>query len=562
MLTSKKKGQISVEALIIVGVLVIGGVIFAAVFLGNISNQTNKANELSGITDDFMNDLDGWNTPGSGTGTGITITCILDGVCQDPPENQSNCSDCVIPPSNCNNNGYCEASLGETVVTCPYDCTSPTFSNFIISKYVPAGDSAVNSKFSLKAEITSSYPSVEIYDIKLEKKDSGFWSNSNKCTIKGTAPDAGTGIYPDTLLMTIDNVSLKNHGKIIDEISCSEEGEYRFSAMARPKGVTGVPSLSDDEAKIITSAPAGCGNPAICESGETCATCTECCTIPGTSFGVLIFSPTDQKYYNTTDNINFIAKIAPELEPGETDSCVWYVNEKIEIPLTGQPNSCSLSQVSLSDASVFSEGLNKITVYAQRSTTAGKKLEANASVGIYILKPINPGTLYLLTPRNLLVGENFNLMVYGTNQGSVTAPRNINNFTFTGNKCAVTSSTPTCGTTTVNGTDVYYCDYPAICSQPAYSQTGVHNPTEITASMTGTTETAKFYSEYDLWFDFGNCSVIATSYGKMHACLSSSSGMGYNSDYWNNSSGLLKANVDVSFNMTKNINGTLKVYVE
>ncbi|HOW29837.1 MAG TPA: hypothetical protein PK685_04175 [archaeon] len=561
MLTSKKKGQISVEALIIVGVLVIGGIIFASVFLGNINNQTKKANELSGITDDFMNDLEGWNTPGPGPGPGGS-NCG-NHVCENPPENQSNCSDCEIPSDGCNDNGYCEPELGETAANCD-DCQSPTFSNFVISKYAPTGDSPVNSKFSLKAEITSSYPSVEIYDIKLTKFDpiSYSWSNSNKCAIKGTAPDAGTGIYPGTLLMTIEDVSLKNHGKIIDEISCSEEGEYRFSALARPKGVTGVPSLSDDEAKIITSAPVGCGNPAICESGETCATCTECCTIPGTSFGVLISSPTDQKYYNNTDNINFIAITAPELKPGETDSCVWYVNEKIEIPLTGQQNSCSLSQVSLSDTSVFSEGLNKITVYAQRSTTAGKKLEANASVGIYILKPINPGTLYLLTPRNLLVGENFNLMVYGTNQGSVNAPRNINNFTFTGNKCVVTSSTPTCGTTTVNGTDVYYCDYPAICSQPAYSQTGVHNPTEITASMTGTTETAKFYSEYDLWFDFGNCSVTATSYGKMHACLSSSSGMGYNSDYWNNSSGLLKANVDVSFNMTKNINGTLKVYVE
>jgi hypothetical protein len=362
--------------------------------------------------------------------------------------------------------------------------------------------------------------------------------------------------------MTIEAVSLKNHGKIIDEISCSEEGEYQFSAKARPKSDTTITVSSNILSKIITSAPVGCGNPAICESGETCATCTECCTIPGTSFGVLISSPTDQKYYNNTDNINFIAITAPELKPGETDSCVWYVNEKIEIPLTGQQNSCSLSQVSLSDTSVFSEGLNKITVYAQRSTTAGKKLEANASVGIYILKPINPGTLYLLTPRNLLVGENFNLMVYGTTYRSVNAPRNINNFTFTGNKCAVTSSTPTCGTTTVNGTDVYYCDYPAICSQPAYSQTGVHFPVEITASMTGTTETAKFYSEYDLLSYSGNCNTTGTEYGVLSLCAYSTGNINYNSNYWvNNSYGLLKIYVDSPKNEVNNSYGNLVAYI-
>ena len=53
MLTSKKKGQISIEALIIVGVLVIGGVIFASVYLGQIANQTKKSSDLSGITDDL-----------------------------------------------------------------------------------------------------------------------------------------------------------------------------------------------------------------------------------------------------------------------------------------------------------------------------------------------------------------------------------------------------------------------------------------------------------------------------------------------------------------------------
>lgn len=563
MINSKKKAQISIEALIIVGVLVIGGVIFASVYLNNLGVHTKRSSELSGLTDGFMNDLEGWNTPG--TPNTPTVNCIIDEVCQDPPENASNCpGDCEIPTDGCNENGFCEASLGETAANCS-DCVAPVFSNFTISKFVPAGDSAINSKFSLKAQINSSYPSVEIYDIMLKKYDDSIMEYviSKKCTIKGVAPDTATGIYPGTLLMTIEDVSLKNQGKIIDEITCSEEGEYRFSANARPKNVAGIPPLSAQVSKIITPAPIGCGNTAICESGETCPTCPECCTVLGDIFSVKIAVPENQKYFFREDRTDFIAVLNPEKKAGETDSCVWYVNESKEIPIGSQPDSCRLEGISLNDTSLFAEGLNTITVYAQRSTlAAGKKLEANAKIEINILKPINPGILYLSAPRNLIVGESFNLKVYGITEGQVNATRNISNFTFTGNKCAITSATPVCGSTTVNSTNVYYCDYPAVCSSASYAQTSPYDPSEVVASLQGTSETARFYSEYDLLFDSGNCNKTGTSYGILNVCAHSTGNLNFNSNYWvDNSFGLLKLYVDSPRSEVSNNYGILKAYI-
>lgn len=528
MLTPKRRGQISVEALIIVGVLVIGGVIFGAVYFNQLNEQAKKGSELSGLTDTFLDDFGNNDTP-------PTPSCNNNGVCEPPLENENNCSDCTPPPDGCDEDGFCEP--GEDPETCS-DCQNPVFSDFNLTLDKPLGPSPVNAKFSLKAQIKSGYPSVEIYDITLMKFNpiSYSWSNSKKCKIGGVEPGA-EGIYNIVFLMKIEDVLSQIHGKIIDGISCSEEGEYRFSAMARPKSHITITASSNQLTKIIT--PVG----------------------PGTSFSVLISSPVDGKYYFTTDKIDFIAKTSPELSPGETDSCVWYVNGEIKIPLTGQTNSCSLSQVSLSDTSIFSEGLNKITVYAQRSTTTGKLREADASVEIYILKPINPGVLYLSTPRNVLVGEDFIVKVYGTDEKQVTASRSIDNFTFTGNKCAVISN-PTCASTRVNGTIIYYCDYPAVCSYPAYSQTGAHLPVEITANLSGTSESAKFYSEYDLLSYSGNCNTTGTEYGILNLCIYSTGGSKFNSNYWlDNGYGLLKLYVDSPKSEVSNSYGTFVAYV-
>ena len=543
MITSKKKGQISVEALIIVGVLVVGGIIFATVFLSQMNNQAKQASDLSGLTDSFLDDLGGWNTPG--TPNIPTVNCIIDEVCQDPPENASNCPD-DCGTDGCNGNGFCEASLGEDAANCS-DCVAPVFSNFTLNKYVPTGDSAINSKFSLKANIISSYPSVEIYDIMLKKYDDSIMEYviSNKCTIKGVAPDTATGIYPGTLLMTIEDVSLKNQGKIIDEITCSEEGEYRFSAMARPKNVSGISSLSAQVNKIVTSTPTGCAVPGVCGLLDSCPNCPECCLNSTPKFSISIISPTEGQAYFNNQNIQLKAE---EIGVGATGiSCEWYI-DKESIPAE---KSCDLSY----NLAAFKSGEYKVSVYATREKD-GYILTSSDNRNIRIYEN-DPSAIYLSDPGTQFFGKEFNLKVSSLNEQNVIGASNIS---FSGINCDIDlTRVSTVFSEEVSGSTVYYKLFPTTCNDVSYSGPGILSP--VNAIFNGSNY--PFYVGYDLALNFGACSVAGSSYGRLNACVLQTSGSSYNEDYWKPSSyGFLKIAVDVSKNESKNNYGELKVYID
>lgn len=555
MINSKKKAQISIEALIIVGVLVIGGVIFASVYLNNLGVHTKRSSELSGLTDGFMNDLSGWNdTPGT-PGTGSTPTC------SDSIQNQGEIGiDCGGPCPACMTPGTCNNGIQDGLETgtdcggtCP-PCATP--GEFIISLVLnPASSSPKNIDFKIHVLMTNATGQPKEVLKSIEITDDYTTLPTTKCSFNGTNASSFNNL----------NIPFNGVREMVLSFSCKDDGNYSFAIEAGILGDT-TPEYNDTQnvVKEIKSTAIGCAVSGVCGPTDTCPTCPECCTVLGDIFSVKIAVPENQKYFFREDRTDFIAVLNPEKKAGETDSCVWYVNESKEIPIGSQPDSCRLEGISLNDTSLFAEGLNTITVYAQRSTlAAGKKLEANAKIEINILKPINPEILYLSAPRNLIVGESFNLKVYGITEGQVNATRNISNFTFTGNKCAITSATPVCGSTTVNSTNVYYCDYPAVCSSASYAQTSPYDPSEVVASLQGTSETARFYSEYDLLFYSGNCSVTATSYGKMNTCVSSINGMGHNVDYWTDPSyGLLKTSINVSSSIIENNYGILKIYIE
>ena len=179
----KNKGQISVEALIIVGVLVIGGVVFAAVYLGNIGEQARRGNDLSAITDDFMNDLGGWGTPG--TGTGSTPTCS-DGI-KNQGEGGIDCGGpcprrCVI--SNTCNNGV--QDNGETGEDCGGPCPLCEIPGSLIISLVlnPDSSSPINTNFGIHVLMTNATGlSGEVLKNISITKD---YNPTDKCSFNGT----------------------------------------------------------------------------------------------------------------------------------------------------------------------------------------------------------------------------------------------------------------------------------------------------------------------------------------------------------------------------------------
>jgi len=68
---NKKKGQISIEVLLILGILVIGGIIVGAFYLSSIHKKTNNINN----TDDSTNSLSKWTNKNIEGGTGSGAIC-------------------------------------------------------------------------------------------------------------------------------------------------------------------------------------------------------------------------------------------------------------------------------------------------------------------------------------------------------------------------------------------------------------------------------------------------------------------------------------------------------
>ena len=104
-------------------------------------------------------------------------------------------------------------------------------------------------------------------------------------------------------------------------------------------------------------------------------------------------------------------------------------------------NSCSLENIMLSEPT-FKKGENEIVVYATRRVGGVMTNNAEASMLIKIIDMPDSGELILFAPRSVFVGDNFNLKIYGLDYGQVTAGRSYSDFSFTANKCRVTSSFP------------------------------------------------------------------------------------------------------------------------
>lgn len=501
MFKSKKKAQISIEALILVGIIVLGATIFASMYLNRIAHGINDSTNLdSGLSDLFDDPF------GDGTGScsgGYPLHCCNE--TQDSGEDAIDCGGecpgCPIPPN--------------------------TFS--IDLTLNPLGSTPINQEFGVTVTLTNTTGESGAI-IKAVNIKEGFALTPN-CTLSGQTQES-TGNYNDVNIPLDSGVGTLN-------FTCSAEGTYNISVDAGIPNTTYLDSKATE--KIITSEPSS-------------------------AYSVKIIEPAEGAYLAMEKQVNFRASITPTPLAGENDSCVWFVNDELLTPLMPASNSCSLENIMLSEPT-FKKGENEIVVYATRRVGGVMTNNAKASVLIKIIDMPNPGELILFAPRSVFVGDNFNLKIYGLDYGQVTAGRSYSDFSFTANKCRVTSSFPVCGSTAIIegaiSTTIYFCDYTAVCSRPSYAQTSPHDPTEVTASLSGSTPAA-FFSIYDLAYYSGNCNTSATEYGILQSCVAPfSGGLGYNDDYWSDSSyGLLKSHTDDSVNDgTTNIYGTLIGYI-
>lgn len=495
MFKSKKKAQISIEALILVGIIVLGATIFASMYLNRIARGISDSTNLDSGLSDLFYDSYGSGTDSSCPG-GYPLHCC---------------------------NGITDED--ETDVDCGGPCAPCLPDTFIITLTLdPLGSSPINQTFRVNVNLTNTTGESGAI-IKAVNIKEGVALTPN-CTLSGQT-QVSTGYYNNV------NISLDSGAKTL-YFTCSAEGTYNISVDA------GIPETTYFDSKATEK---------IITSGFSSA------------YSVRITEPQEGAYLAMGATSNFRASITPIAGPGETDSCVWFVNDKnIITTVLPASNSCSLENLALIEP--FVKGENKIVVYATRYVGGVMTNNAEASMLIKIIDMPDSGELILFAPRTVFVGDNFNIKVYGLDQGQVNAARSSSDFSFT-TDCEVTSSSPVCGSTTIGVSTIYFCDYPAVCSRPLYAQTAPHDSIEVTASLSGSTP-AEFFSIYDLAYYSGNCNTTASEFGILQSCIVPfSGGLGYNDNYWSISSyGFLKAYIDDSIdNENSNVYGTLIGYV-
>jgi hypothetical protein len=475
MIKSKKKAQVSVEALILVGIIVLGATIFASMYLNRITHGINSSTKLDAGLSDIFNDP--FN---NGTSTDINEEPHIDSdifyitLALDPPSASSINQPFRVGVTLDNNTGISGAKINK----------------------------------------------VEIYKEAL---------TATNCTLIGeTSTTPGT--YEVNILFNSSNLKTL-------EFRCCAAGTYKIKVFAE---IPGTEYLTDNITpdKIITSGLS--------------------------SYAVKIEEPRNDTYLVLGGTSNFKASVTPSPNSGETDHCMWYVNEK---PITGSstPNTCNLENISLSEP-LFTLGENEISVFATRYSNGVMINNAESNVKVKIIKMPGANELILFAPRKVFVGDNFNIKVYGLNQSQVeNAGRNTSDFSFTTN-CEVTSNSSVCGSAMIYATTgtstIYFCDYPAVCLRAAYDQTSPHNPKDVTVSLAGSTP-AKFFSVYDLAYYSGNCNTTATEYGILQSCVMPfTGGLGYNDDYWRDSSyGFLKSYIDQASETNTNNYGKIIGYI-
>lgn len=554
MLKAYKKTQISIEALLILSILIIGAVVAGYFYFGNIRTQTGQSDELSSLTDSFLNQFGNDVNPNNPIycnynnscepnlgetaencrDCDITTICDHDNICESQQfENSDNCDDClIIGEINCDYDTFCEPILGETVENCR-DCSEENliFGDFRLTLFNPDGDSEVDSSFSLEATVNSNYGNIEIFAIQLNKKNSsGNWEFSDKCKIDGIAPEEnGYPLNPIPMDIDTDN---STHKKVISDIICSEEGEYKFIVSIRPNSFPST-TLNASVIKNITSQ-----------------------TQTNYSLLLKILSPESGAVYRNNESIELSSEyqVSPQVF-NVSISCVW-TDSKGNI----LSEICGGDLINASDLEV---GSHEIQLFVTANLGDDlKPLLGNTKTNIHVIPQILLDQLYLSVPNKTYVNDIFNIRIYSTNSNIVNQITTNDLFTFNPNVCSILDQVNTTENITSNNQSIYYKDFPATCNLPVYD-----NCPDTLGPITVETNnaTAEFKSELDLRPNGATCTTSsANNFGILNICIFEDSGLNF-SDFCTNlqNTGILKLNINIAENSVSDpVNGSLKIYIE
>lgn len=198
-MTRNKKGQMSIEILLILGVLVIGGIIFGTYYLSSVRPKTTADFDIDDrIFNDKINTIeytDDFEDP------------------EEPPE----------PPVN-------------------------QFSNLVLT-LDPNSSSYTNTSFGINASVREvvGYNSGKITKVEIKKKNEilNVWEDSSDCSFNGNYNSS----FTDLNLLYLNGTYLEN----TVNFSCNSTGEYEFEFYASPEPNTENITLIRPINKIIIS---------------------------------------------------------------------------------------------------------------------------------------------------------------------------------------------------------------------------------------------------------------------------------------------------------------------
>jgi hypothetical protein len=218
-LEKRYKAQVSIETLAIVGVIVLGGLIFAVYYLSSVNRSIDDITaidtDLSGtIPGDNMGNVP--NIPGNGgsggSGGGFGSQCGQPGAC-DPNGHPQACpegySGEIICNAQCNWVDNCEEIVTPGVFVLS---TDPTSASADINEDFPVG---------LKVEDYAGSTEIDTY-VSVVKETNFGPIFTNKCKYNNQeVPANSEGIHVNLFSSPDGSYYTKN-------VSCSEEGDYRF----------------------------------------------------------------------------------------------------------------------------------------------------------------------------------------------------------------------------------------------------------------------------------------------------------------------------------------------
>jgi hypothetical protein len=245
----KNKGQVSLEAIIIIGIIVLGSVVFATFYLSNINKKIDTTSNLPDVdlSNYFPGGGDGFD--GIGGGSGGTTEPPVEGICGDGVinigEQCENVSGNIVFAS-----GYTGcvdvigSHLGEVVQqdivscdsTCQVDYSQCVFGPILFNSFFldltpfPTASANVNQPYPtyLRVDFNSTEGEEQLVDVRLvvETFNPALQSNVfvDNCSYNNTQiPANEEGLFINTFSSLTPDEILNNN------ISCNQEGTFNFN---------------------------------------------------------------------------------------------------------------------------------------------------------------------------------------------------------------------------------------------------------------------------------------------------------------------------------------------